>query len=251
MIKLFRKLDKPLLFVTIFMFLFGLIMIFSASYVKAITSLGNAYYYLIRQGIILVVCFISFLILIKFPIKLYKKFYNFIIIATIGLLVLLFFFGTISNGARSWFSLLFFNFQPSEFAKVAIILYMATYYDKFKNNKDDYKIALFPFIFITIIFALVAMQPDLGSAIIIFMLAFAIFLGVPLMPEVKKKTNKIIAFTICFVLVLGCVLLLSGKSGLYEYQLRRFNFLNPCSRYTEVGTGYQVCNSYIAINNGG
>ena len=143
MIKLFRKLDKPLLFVTIFMFLFGLIMIFSASYVKAITSLGNAYYYLIRQGIILVVCFISFLILIKFPIKLYKKFYNFIIIATIGLLVLLFFFGTISNGARSWFSLLFFNFQPSEFAKVAIILYMATYYDKFKNNKDDYKIALF------------------------------------------------------------------------------------------------------------
>ena len=251
MIKLFRKLDKPLLFVTIFMFLFGLIMIFSASYVKAITSLGNAYYYLIRQGIILVVCFISFLILIKFPIKLYKKFYNFIIIATIGLLVLLFFFGTISNGARSWFSLLFFNFQPSEFAKVAIILYMATYYDKFKNNKDDYKIALFPFIFITIIFALVAMEPDLGSAIIIFMLAFAIFLGVPLMPEVKKKTNKIIAFTICFVLVLGCVLLLSGKSGLYEYQLRRFNFLNPCSRYTEVGTGYQVCNSYIAINNGG
>jgi len=47
------------------------------------------------------------------------------------------------------------------------------------------------------------------------------------------------------------ILFLTGKSGLYAYQLQRFNFFNPCSRYTEVGTGYQVCNSYIAINNGG
>ena len=50
MIKILRKIDKPLFFVTLFMFIFGLIMIFSASYVKAITMLDNAYYYLIRQG---------------------------------------------------------------------------------------------------------------------------------------------------------------------------------------------------------
>ena len=47
------------------------------------------------------------------------------------------------------------------------------------------------------------------------------------------------------------ILISTGKTGLYEYQLQRFNFSKPCQRYTEVGTGYQVCNSYIAINNGG
>ena len=67
MIKILRRIDKPLFFVTCIMFLFGLLMIFSASYVKAITTLDNAYYYLIRQGIILFICFVVFLIVINFP----------------------------------------------------------------------------------------------------------------------------------------------------------------------------------------
>lgn len=251
MIKILRKLDKPLLISTVLMFIFGLLMIFSASYVKAITALGNAYYFLIRQGAILIVCFFAFLILIRFPLSFYKKMHKIIIISAISLLVLVYFFGTVSNGARSWFSLWFFSLQPSELAKIAIIIYMAAYYDIHRNNKDDYKVALFPFIFIFIIFAFVTIQPDLGSALIILLLSFAIFFGVPLLPQVKKKTNKIIIFTIVLALFLLGMLLLTGKSGLYEYQLQRLNFLKPCTRYTKVGTGYQVCNSYIAFNNGG
>lgn len=251
MIKLFRKMDKPLFFITIFMFIFGLIMIFSASYVKAITSLDNAYYYLIKQGIILVACFIAFFILIKFPLKIYKNLYKMIMFLAIALVVGVYLFGSVSHGSRSWFALPYFNVQPSELAKIAIIIYMAFYYEKNKNNNSDYKIALMPFIPIAIIFAFVALQPDLGSAIIIGLLSFIIFLAVPLLPVVKKKTNKIILLTIVFVGFIVGILLLTGKSGLYEYQLQRLNFLKPCARYTEVGTGYQVCNSYIAINNGG
>jgi len=125
MIKILRKLDKPLLISTVLMFIFGLLMIFSASYVKAITALGNAYYFLIRQGAILIVCFFAFLILIRFPLSFYKKMHKIIIISAISLLVLVYFFGTVSNGARSWFSLWFFSLQPSELAKIAIIIYMA------------------------------------------------------------------------------------------------------------------------------
>ena len=65
--RVLKKIDKPLFFITFFMFVFGLLMIFSASYVKAITSLDNAYYYLIRQGIILIICLFVFLILINIP----------------------------------------------------------------------------------------------------------------------------------------------------------------------------------------
>ena len=65
MLKTFRKIDKPLFFITIIMFVLGLIMIFSASYVKAITSLDNAYYYLIRQSVILLVCLFMFLFIIN------------------------------------------------------------------------------------------------------------------------------------------------------------------------------------------
>ena len=251
MIKILRRIDKPLFFVTCIMFLFGLLMIFSASYVKAITTLDNAYYYLIRQGIILFICFVVFLIVINFPTGLYKKYYKFILFMSVVLLLLLFPFGIIVNGAKSWLPLPVFNFQPTEFAKIAIIIFMAYYYDRHKNNKDDYKIALKPFVYVIFICALIATQPDLGSAIIVFMISFSIFISVPLFPEVKKKTNKIIGISILVLIIIVFLLFLNGKSGLYEYQLQRFNFLKPCQRYTEVGTGYQVCNSYIAINNGG
>ena len=251
MIKVLRKIDKPLFFVTVFMFLFGLIMIFSASYVKAITMLDNAYYYLIRQAVILCICLFVFLFIVNIPTQKYKKNYKLIIYLAIIILCSLYFFGITVNGAKSWLPLPIFNFQPSELAKIAIIIYMAYYYERNRNNKDDYTITLKPFIYAFIVFFLVATQPDLGSAIIIFGISFLVFCAVPLLPVVRRKTTKIIGITILFGIVLISVLFLTGKSGLYAYQLQRFNFLNPCQRYTEVGTGYQVCNSYIAINNGG
>lgn len=251
MIKVLRKIDKPLFFITIFMFLFGLIMIFSSSYVKAITSLDNAYYYLIRQGIILIICLFAFLFVINFPMSFYKKNYMILTYLCILLLFLLIPFGIIVNGAKSWLPFPFFNLQPSEIAKLGIIIYMAYYYEKYKNNDKDYKIALRPFVIISIILVLVAFQPDLGTAVILVLISFLIFISIPFNPNIKKKIRKIVVLTILFGGMLATILILSGKSGLYEYQLQRFNYLKPCQRYTEVGTGYQVCNSYIAINNGG
>jgi len=100
MLKVLRKIDKPLFFTSLFMFLFGLIMIFSASYVKAITTLDNAYYYLIRQSLILCVCLFVFLFMINIPTKKYRKNYKLILYFAIGLLISLEFVGITVNGAK-------------------------------------------------------------------------------------------------------------------------------------------------------
>ena len=248
---IYKKIDKPLFWTTTFMFIFGLIMIFSASYVKAINVIDNAYYYLIRQGIILILCFFMSLVLIKFPIKLYKNLYKVIVIVCIALLIAVYVWGNISHGARSWFALPFFNLQPSELVKIGLILFIAAYYDVNRERNTNYKITLFPYIFVIICFGLIVMQPDLGSALIVLFISIIMYFGVPLLPEAKKSTRKVIMIFTTISIILGTILISSGKIHLFEYQMQRFNFLKPCARYTEVGTGYQVCNSYIAINNGG
>lgn len=248
---IYKKIDKPLFWTTTFMFIFGLIMIFSASYVKAINVIDNAYYYLIRQGVILILCFFMSLVLIKFPIKLYKNLYKVIVIVCIALLIAVYVWGNISHGARSWFALPFFNLQPSELVKIGLILFLAAYYDVNREKNTNYKVTLFPYIFVIICFGLIVMQPDLGSALIVLFISIIMYFGVPLLPEAKKSTRKVIMIFTTISIILGTILISSGKIHLFEYQMQRFNFLKPCARYTEVGTGYQVCNSYIAINNGG
>lgn len=248
---IYKKIDKPLFWTTTFMFIFGLIMIFSASYVKAINVIDNAYYYLIRQGIILILCFFMSLVLIKFPIKLYKNLYKVIVIVCIALLIAVYFWGNISHGARSWFALPFFNLQPSELVKIGLILFLAAYYDVNREKNTNYKVTLFPYIFVIICFGLIVMQPDLGSALIVLFISIIMYFGVPLLPDATKSTRKVIMIFTTISIILGTILISSGKIHLFEYQMQRFNFLKPCARYTEVGTGYQVCNSYIAINNGG
>jgi cell division protein FtsW len=91
------------------------------------------------------------------------------------------------------------------------------------------------------------MQPDFGTAFVIFGIVILIFYALPLKKETRTPFNKIFVGGSLLV-VLG--LILAGGSFLRDYQLKRFNFLKPCERYEEE-TGYQLCNSLIAFKNGG
>ena len=91
------------------------------------------------------------------------------------------------------------------------------------------------------------MQPDLGTASVIFGITILIFYALPLKKETRGPINKIF---IGGILLAGLSLLLTGGSFLRDYQLERFKFLNPCERY-EDESGYQLCNSLIAFKNGG
>ena len=165
------------------MFVLGLFMIFSASSVQASLS-GEPYYYFVRQAIIIAGCFIASLFVISTPFKVYKKMSLIFVIAVIALLVGVYLYGAVINKARSWIPLGFFNLQPSEFAKTAIIIYMASYYDKYKHSKNLIVITI-PLLAAAAMCALTFIQPDFGTTFIIVIILVSIFYSVPFDKAIK------------------------------------------------------------------
>ena len=246
--RLFRNLDKRLLIISVVFIVFGLIMIFSASSISATLQYGATEYYFFRkQLIIIIIGGIASFICLFIPIKRYKFLSLLGIMGIICVLALLKTYGTVTNSARSWFSLFGgFSIQPSEFAKLFIILFLACSYGSKKKikNVQDLFIPLIP---CAIIAVLVACEPDLGTALIITCITALIFFALPIE---KNKTMQLVKALAIITICLGVIFLNNIPSFLTDTQASRFNYHNPCSRYLEE-TGYQVCNGYIAINNGG
>ena len=249
--KTFAKLDKPLLIAMILLCIIGLIMVFSSSSVAAILRYNKApTYFFIRQLIFLVVAFIGGLFILKIPTKYYRTPSLLLIVGVIVVLTLLLFYGKLTNHAQSWFYIpgTGFAIQPSEFAKSFLIIFMACFYNfLYKKRVDNIYLYLIPISIAGILGILILMQPDFGSAAILLAIAFCIFISIP---TVKGNIRKIIMILGIGAIILVLALLYSGKEILNSEQMSRFNFREPCQRYQEK-TGYQVCNGFIAINNGG
>ena len=245
--KIIKYIDKPLFITTVLLFIMGLIMVFSASNVTAYMSHAvSPYNYFFKQGIFLLIGFIMFLIMIKFNTKSYGFFSWGLLLISIASLIVLLLIGTAKNKAISWFDLGFFSIQPSEFVKVISIVFLANYYDTNSKRLNTWGGSLFPIGICAIVAGLIFIQPDLGTTIIYCAIVGIIFISVPIQKEIKYKT----AFGIIGLIAFGALVLFgSGKGVLLERQLQRFDFSNPCEKILD--TGNQVCNCYIAINNGG
>ena len=247
--KILSKLDKPLLVVTFIFFVFGLLMILSASSMESYMRYNySPYHYFIRQALFLIVGMFIFFFCIIFPTRNYKKLrldtviIGIIMLALIGLP----FVGHSAKNAVSWYQIGPVMIQPSEFAKVAVILYLSIYYERNKDNLDNQWNIIKPIIIALIITALVVIQPDMGTAAIIGVITIMMFYAVPIDNKYRGIFNKLF---IGGVVVVILVLITTGASFLKDYQKERFNFTYPCERYQEK-TGYQVCNSLIALKNG-
>lgn len=244
--KIAKYLDKPLLIVSVILFVIGLIMVFSASNVTAYMSHEvSPYNYFIKQALFLVAGIILFLVMIKFTTKAYGMFSWGLLLIIIVSLLLLLIIGKSKNQAISWYDLGPISIQPSEFAKIVTIVWLARYYEKNKKM-TSYGKSLFPLFICGTIALLVFLQPDLGTTIIYSVIVAVMFLAAPILKEIKTKTVFGILGLVVFA---GVVLLGSGKSVLLERQVERFDFSNPCDKL--LTSGNQVCNCYIAINNGG
>ncbi len=242
-----KNVDIPLFIITVLLIVFGLLMVFSSSSVTSVLSYKKTpYYFFEKQFITVIIAFLISLVVINFPTKNYSVISKLGIVLIVITLISLKTYGTVTNNARSWFKLLGFSVQPSEFAKTFIILYLACRYStikKFKNISDVF----LPMIPCIIVFFLVALEPDLGTACLIAIICMFIFFALPLSKDKNMKILRIVTV----IAAIGGILFLNFNSDiLTSTQASRFNFKNPCSRYLEE-SGYQVCNGYIAIHNGG
>ena len=156
-----------------------------------------------------------------------------------GLLLLLFFFGHTAGGAQSWFSLGGFSFQPSDMIKLVVILMLAKYFSRRHIEIGNFKHIFISGIYAFIPFILVFLQPDFGSAIIIFLIWF----GMTLVSGISKRHLLIVVG----VMIVTFVMLWSFVFQPYQ-KARIVNFVQPLSNIH--GSGYNVYQSTIAVGSG-
>ncbi len=247
-----RYMDKQLFVVSLIIIVYGLFNIVTASSREAVSIDAPLYFYFFKHLQMLAIGIFLGMIILNVETKQYKPF-AIIGYIVIGILLLyLTFFGTSNRGAKNWISIAGITFQPSEFAKPIIIVCLALFYEKYYNyfktkginHYDKISIALF----IGLAFAvLIFLQKDLGTMIILCSIFGVLFLASPILKKEKLKTIGIVLITA----LIGCLMIMVATGGklLTEAQLERFNFFNPCKNYET--SGYQICNGFIAINDGG
>lgn len=149
-------------------------------------------------------------------------------------------FGHVANGAQRWISFGFFLLQPSEFIKVAIIIVLARYFDDHKSREPYLLRELFmPLILVLVPCVLIIRQPDLGTALLILIIAVSMILFI----GVHWKSILIAAASVVVMLPLAWMFL-------KDYQKERLLiFLSPES--DPLGSGYHIIQSMIAIGSGG
>ena len=157
----------------IFLVVFGLIVLYSASSVQAIRIYDNPLYFFIRQAIfciagLAIMIFISFI-----PYKVYIKFSKYLYIAILMLVVVTAFSGRISRGASRWINLKGVTFQPSELMKLALILYLPKAIEEIGNDFDK-KENLMRVLIVAYIPALVVTLANLSTGIILFIIVLYI-----------------------------------------------------------------------------
>lgn len=250
-----RNMNKTILVCTIFLFIFGTLSIVSASANESISRYGySIFHYFFRHVLMLALgCGLGIAVL-KIPTKWYRLIALILWPIIFIVLLVMLLYGSAKRGAINWFQIpgIKIIVQPSEFAKPIIIVALASLFEitsvKFKNG--EWKKEVFTGFWIIIgclVPGIVILSGDMGTAGIILCISCMMFLIGPLDSATRNKHILVlifVAFISCFFLYVGRGYLLTG-----EQTERLTEFYNPCSKYED--SGYQICNCFIAINDGG
>lgn len=221
--------------------IFGIIMIYSASYVWSEYKFNDPFKFVKNQGIFFMIGVILMMVVSKINYHKYYEKSNFLFVGCLILLVLVLIpgIGTVRNGSRSWFGIGSFGIQPSEFTKLALIIFTSKYLVNNEKIVNNVKKGIFPILgTVILVFGLIMLQPDFGTGMIIVMS----IIGLLFIGGVSFK----------FFLKIG-IIGIFGVVGLIimaPYRLKRIlSFLNPW--VDPLGSGFQIIQSLYAIGPGG
>ena len=237
--------DQPLLWVVVALLSWGLVMVYSASIALPDNPRFANYahsHFVFRHAVSMSIGVVVALIAFQFPMRAWEKMAPWLFIAALVLLVLVLFpfIGKGVNGARRWISLGIMNFQPSELAKLAVILYAADYMVRKMVVKEDFLRAVAPMaVAVGVVGMLLLAEPDMGAFMVIVVIAMGIlFLG---------GVNARMFFIISLVVVAAFTLMVMTS----EFRRQRvFAYLDPWSVEHALGKGYQLSHSLIAFGRG-
>jgi len=241
--------DFLLMFLTLILTGFGILMVFSASSATAAIEYNDSLYFTKRQIIWAAAGLFLMLIMMNIPFLWWKKLVFPVFVLAIASLVLVLIFGVVRNGARSWFQIGPFGGQPTEFAKLAIIMYLAALISRKGEKFRDFKRGLLPvMIIVGIVCALIMMQPDLGSCFILVMTAGLVIIAG------GANLKHILLSGLFLASILGCVLggyfLFTPADQIKSYRLDRFTaYLDPWA--DPLDTGFHLIQSLYAFGHGG
>ena len=231
--------DFLLLFLTILLVGFGLVMIFSASSPMGMIKHNSPSHYVMKQGVFALIGLFVMFIFMGIPFSWWRKMAPTLLLCSILALVLVLIGGTNINGARRWFVLGGVNLQPAEFTKLSIIVYLSALVSRKGDHIRNFQRGLLPIMMIIgIILLLVMKQPVFGTVLILFFIAVTIlFIG-----DVDLRHFLFLSL----VMIPIFVYLALSKS----YRLQRISsFLNPLDSPED--SGYQLIQSLYALGHGG
>lgn len=220
---------------------FGLVMVYSASSVMAMTRFGDGFYFLKKQLFFMFIGMTSMVILMKIDYPVLKRWAGLILLLGFVLLLLVFVpgIGGKAKGASRWIRILGFSFQPSEFAKLSLIVFMAYSLEKNQEKLEKFVAVFIPYMVILAMMILILiLQRDLGAALTLF----AIAIGMLFMAG--TRLHYLLSVVLLFLPFIGFMVATEG------YRLRRWiAFLNPWAYRQD--SGFQLIQSWIGFGNGG
>ncbi len=237
--------DQPLLWVMVTLLAWGLVMVYSASIAlpdnPRFANYAHTHFVLrhaISMGIGLVAAFVAF----QLPMRTWEKLapWMFALALVLLVVVLIPFIGKGVNGARRWIPLGLMNFQPSELAKLAVLLYAADYMVRKMEVKERFFRAVMPMaLAVLVVGMLLLAQPDMGAFMVIVVIAMGIlFLG---------GVNARMFFLMAVLVVAAFAMIVLTSEWRRE---RIFAYLDPFSEDHALGKGYQLSHALIAIGRG-